>query len=961
MELICGNAYYCYKITKNTWEKLNTKSIKIPPIEISIPKLTTKKIDISPINNNYNIKNVIVDIINSINDNAEYINDPITILYTDPMNIINDDYIYNSIIYKLLVDIRNKSGHYDNDKLKKMINNNINNIPDIESQLKLFEFFSSIFIRKNQYEIIKNIYNTDINGTKYFHQLLMGLGKSSVIMPCVTILLNAKSNVTIVVPETLVHEMYNIIFKKCGYMTTNNIKKYNISRNSDVTMDDKQINIMSDLSLKSFLLNNINKKNDLGFVLYDEIDKIMDPITNELNYSLESKKIYRYGNDIYKISKTLMDNLECECKMMDCIKVTQEPHFSITQINVNKCNIIGLEKEYKTDTIIKSFLCYNILTRVESKYKTIITKYFKDSKEFVYYVLDNRNDITILDDDIEIMKIIIKLVVSIIFSATEKICRKNYGMITKRNNVKCYFSILYIADNVPSKSSEFSDPYFLIVYTYLCYKYYGLTNDDIFELLGYLYSNYATNKQLFTDKIEKINDIFDMKRKPSLKDIDDKLEYIKNDSFLIDEYMLYICENKLSIYMKHINCSTYDILSSSFTKLKSGFTGTPFLPYIIDITDNDISNTVRGNESFKKINDNILTGNIKYISSLNILENIVEKIFENDYRSLIDASSFLIKYDKPKNVASYIVDKVNGHKNSTIKYVIYISSSNKIKYMDLHKNTKYYYNDILPLDTIFVYYDQRHTTGVDIVQSSNIKGLVTCKTTTRYRDMAQSMYRLRELDNGQKVIFLVFHEDKTILKTTNDILEKLNINEVKYGTLQETTAKIQNCITLIRNYTKDKKYYKIINEQYYKNKHDTYNYIKSNNHIKEIETIKTYVDTIFKTNENAIKKITERLNYKSEINVFVETQNVLQVEQEIEQESQNENIYSFYDNKYNLENIMIEKYYKHDFSDKYGDIYLSSRFDQLLCNNPMPINYGIYLQNNDESNYIIIVTSHKKD
>lgn len=87
-----------------------------------------------------------------------------------------------------------------------------------------------------------------------------------------------------------------------------------------------------------------------------------------------------------------------------------------------------------------------------------------------------------------------------------------------------------------------------------------------------LYHKYSLNKLLYKQKNEQINRILKNNYKPTTEDINDAYNNIKFNDFLISEYMLYICGEKLTIYNEYYNCSSYDILLSPFMKFKSGFT-----------------------------------------------------------------------------------------------------------------------------------------------------------------------------------------------------------------------------------------------------------------------------------------------------------------------------------------------------------------------------------------------------
>lgn len=61
----------------------------------------------------------------------------------------------------------------------------------------------------------------------------------------------------------------------------------------------------------------------------------------------------------------------------------------------------------------------------------------------------------------------------------------------------------------------------------------------------------------------------------------------------------------------------------------------------------------------------------------------------------------------------------------------------------------------IPLDRRFCFYDQVHTTGMDIKHAPNARALLTLGKDMVLRDLSQGAYRMRGIDSGQKVTILL--------------------------------------------------------------------------------------------------------------------------------------------------------------------------------------------------------------
>ena len=68
----------------------------------------------------------------------------------------------------------------------------------------------------------------------------------------------------------------------------------------------------------------------------------------------------------------------------------------------------------------------------------------------------------------------------------------------------------------------------------------------------------------------------------------------------------------------------------------------------------------------------------------------------------------------------------------------------------------------------FSFYDQIHTTGMDIKQHNNAKACITVGKDTTLRDFAQGAYRMRGISKGQTIQLLIIPE---VLKSFTEELQ----------------------------------------------------------------------------------------------------------------------------------------------------------------------------------------------
>lgn len=872
--------------------------------------------------------------------------------------------------------------------IKKKFNERIINKNE---ELTQFEFLFGNYIRQDQEDLINRMVSNYEKNESKIYQLLMGLGKSSVITPSVVLKLcnGDQYNVIIIVtPDNLLQNCINNVLPICCNSNINTIisdatvNTYDYIKNVN---NKKTVYITTDTLLKKRILTNViqnsgNMEMKKTCMLFDEIDLIIDPIKSEYNMTnKDTLSVYKYSKVITKVIMSFIDNFENICKNKENIKYNTSPHFYIMNIS-------------------EDILCELYTYFLDKICSDIFVSYFGNEWKKILFNTDNKNFNTIINIFLNkkivnpsknnhvvyaILHIIYKLYNSIIKTSIYKIHKKNFGL--RKNE---HFAVPYVADHIPSTASIFSDPFFTIYYTYLCYKIQGINEKHIMELFLY----YLNNDDKYKELSELLGNIV-ITEKNIKKFICDNKKYtddIKNK--ITHKYILYLCTKKLLINYKQINCSTYDILSSKYCKTRCCFTGTPFIPYIRDCdTENSIDNTIYVQNGDKYVDLNSASHNIiLYGSSKNqtsygiiskfkqtsLLKNVISEIINNNYSCLIDVESLLITYSLYDVLKKMI--KTFANKNGK-KYVVYIDENDKKKYVD-HNMVHYNYIDgSLPLEDIFVYFDQKHTTGQDIKQHNNVKALVLCKKMSRYRDVAQGIYRLRKLDENQSIVFgMLFndYEEETNEKLYNELLK----NEVIYGYGQEQLAKLQNCRTLCRSIDSDYLTDAIIND-IENEKNITVN-IKNINTRDIIEKYTEYSNVSLK------HKIHTRLKYNmlNEKTIYADYFNKLSLEEssiidknnpyikeqeqnqeqnqeqeqeqeqekEQEKEQENTNLIDFFANfKLSLCDIDINNYIEIplNFYKIHTDIYISQRLHEHLYNKTLKTKPEVILIN---KNYICV-------
>jgi hypothetical protein len=381
----------------------------------------------------------------------------------------------------------------------------------IPTGLNDFENITAKFISKEQATFIANMSKFERSD---IYQAIMGIGKSSVIMPNVVhALLTKRKNVIVVQPHHLVQTTYKHLTNFLGYLKNNTT--YKILGANDIGLLDRflkptRLNFVAILSagdIKRFILNTrITNKNPIlnhkrlelikkTTVLFDEIDDMSNPLTSELNIPVGKTRhpYIKKIKDMYLYYSVIFDK-------------SQDP-----------------------ESDRSASLPDNLYEKIEKNAKMCQSKSFN----------------------------------------------MHYGI---SENKSILFAVPYKAVGTPEKGSSFSDPDIKHIFTCLTKCKSGLTHADIrlfkehVDRLDFLGKN-VIKAYLYeiSMKLRKQKDPYEFLRKNSTQKIHTE---IHKDKLLIKYYLINILLPSSEFGCQQQNISFMDIVHSDTCKKKVGFSGT---------------------------------------------------------------------------------------------------------------------------------------------------------------------------------------------------------------------------------------------------------------------------------------------------------------------------------------------------------------------------------------------------
>lgn len=696
--------------------------------------------------------------------------------------------------------------------------------------VSLFEILFGNFIRHDQNQKFRDI-EREIHENRYYniHQMLMGKGKTSVITPLLIFKYlfdnDAIKNILIILPKHLINQTYNMLVKNYGYVfDCVTVKKMNITRSSQYDeiksffiqkldikdyFNIKNIIITDIASMQSIQLNCIINKweipidKDNTLFIFDEIDTLSDPLSNELNYP---------------------------------VNIDQHDEYTIITIKLI-ISIVANLIENKSPLILDNNIRRNTINTVVNK------------------VIENYN--WEIDRNSPKIKYMIRKITNTFDIALQKIYNKDYGF----DKHSSFIAIPYSGVDSPISGSEFTDLEIKLFFTCLSYFINGLREIDITNIknkIKQLYKKYMSIPLLFEKHslIKLLNNSgVDISIKKTKFDKIDNIK-INEKNFDIISYYLFndIFPTHIKQYTSQYNSSFIDIVGNTFSEHKIGFSGTVSNIHI-DILGSDIIKKDKQdyNVFIDISNDQISTGAIYsamlgitqnndkkpkimiYPDENNMFEQIIDILRKGNYDVLVDTGAFLREI-KPIDVINRIM-KIANHKTYA-----YIDENDITKYINTSNETN---------NSIFIYYDQKHTVGIDIPQPYNLKGLVTVNYFNRFTDISQGLFRLRKMNYGHYADFLVIDSTNNI-KTSYQLLMHLLNEDTKYKKNTEHYALLQQIKYLRRKLYNKPEYY--IDETF-----NEMNYIQSDADLNK-NLYGKYIEKYCSIDLYTIKKLCNRIN-----------------------------------------------------------------------------------------------------
>ncbi len=706
------------------------------------------------------------------------------ILYSNVVNFTLKDKLVHDLYLKENKNMFNSSiilDHYLK-KGKKITNDYFDNTFILnKSKNSKFEY------KPDQKNYIDNMikYIGDANNKNHpTYEIIMGFGKSSVIIPYTTLhtLLfnNIYDQIIIIAPVNLINEMYVNLLENVSNLPLCNISKQteytNSVRKFYINNIKKGIIICSDVTMKYQLISNIINVNDnvKRLFMIDEIDDCINPLKSNFNLKMDDSKI--------------------ENELMGKINIDKFFEFIIEYSK----NIFSLDNA--EEILFKIYGDTNFTDQIKCFFKNSENCDIEIQEKDIFYLLKKIYDSTS------------------ILKSKKYIKNRHYGFDVLSNNERYFYAVPYESINKPSQNSEFNDIFTLLILTINLYiDNFSFRDKDIHKIANYIERKQSLNA--VERKMMKIYYTYNDNDNINYKNLDYFNESIfteKNE--LISIYLKHVILPNTKFTKKHKNTSFIELLNPFIVDKYIGFSGTT--EYISKINDKypmingkEITNVIENKN--KKADYNAVKhffSKIKYIEFLeDDISNICSYINDNKHiKSIID-NACILRFNSMLIYSKEILN--NCHH---IDYILYFDENDELmkikRNLEITKENKRKENrelDLMMNDKFLVIFDERHTRGTDISLPLNTHSICTISYISDYVNVMQAIFRLRKIGNGQTVEFIVNEKlKKSINKTSNDLLSYLNKRTKEYIKEQEKELLIQTISANIKFILKfNNKYY----------------------------------------------------------------------------------------------------------------------------------------------------------
>lgn len=687
-----------------------------------------------------------------------------------------------------------------------------------------FEYFAGILLRQEQIDKIEEFLKS--GNINIIMEMLMGFGKSKVLLPLLAMLITTKNEMALLISpqslfENLGSDTQRILIDTFGQ----SLKTFNFTRDTSFSVyslrtmlheiialqENGDCLLMTSKSLQSMLLKFVeafdkhfktNPVNDEVVALPEELQlmqqilnrfkatrAVVDEADSVLNvlrkvcFSLGQKRSpFAYETQVIGQVFSLLYSSE-QLKMLARLESDPKPDASapaltekiyhhevkrpLAEALIQRLPKIKFTSDYHQKALLK-FVADNI----PANEKLVLSYLIRDDENRVkaQKFFDSQ-----CEEVQEILALLSQMVTQFLPHTLTRVNNEKYGIDPESAYA---IAVPFLATNTPSKGSQFANHHITMMYTFQAIVKNGVSpsmiENEIKRLRSQAIREIGNSKKLVeeTEAWKKfcilrgdVNiPLFNSRTKQVEAVVESINSSVKRKIAFVEEIVI----PQLELFEEQISCNPVNM--TSFLSSLSGFTGTLWnaqsMHHKMKPMPAEGINAKTLEILFKNRRDKILW--LDQNSTVAMLEQLKKDSKEN-----IDVIIDVGGYFKRGSNLQIARDMANFYK----KPVVFYNKLGEQTITDGKSEMPLSQSSVSETDRI-VFLDQDHTVGADVAYKRDAVGLVTVGPLMLDRDLKQGAWRLRGLDKLQKVVMAISEDVESIVKHSLHHSGETKVNHV---------------------------------------------------------------------------------------------------------------------------------------------------------------------------------------
>lgn len=543
-----------------------------------------------------------------------------------------------------------------------------------------------------------------------------------------------------------------------------------------------------------------------GILIMDEVDVLLHPLRSELNFPIGNKFPIDLAANRWELPIHLIDAVLADAKhladsesreLVEKLHVVlaegyaahtlqRFPHLVLLDTEFYQVKMMPLLAEIALIWLLKHLRMGKMEMSVERvKYYLLCAKADLQSDEALRAEIEQG----LSESSIKLLNLSRDWLQTILPHVLSKINRVSYGLLrgehqaaaasssngASNSQSRLLLAVPFIGKDVPSRSSEFAHPDVLIGLTVLAYRYEGIRVSDLVRIVSQLKQDFSRQlgprdqrpacamfREWVAAGLAKVDSskagssggvlplpLFQLRDGAQVARLHDLVAKLADVVYYYARQ--HVFPSCMNFQKLKISACGHELGSDSLFAKRIGFSGTPSNLLPMDLGECYYEPRSDGSIFQCLTNSRIVSVERKINWSA---ESLLLDIARADppFHTLIDTGALITGFEN-QEVASFLL----SHLPQEMEGVVYLDSEDR--QMILLRD----HNAPMPLVQCglhpakrFTFYDQVHTTGMDIKQCVNARAVLTLGKDMTFRDYAQGAYRMRGIETGQSIhLFMI--------------------------------------------------------------------------------------------------------------------------------------------------------------------------------------------------------------